>query len=264
MQPSMSAPRQVPRLKQVQFSESIVDEVVHLAGGQRISEMILRIPEGTENCDYLIGDHLLELKIIEIEPLEIQNHQEKLTRLITELASDEKNNATTSRQIHLKGKDNQSYWRIVGTTIRRRLEKAASQIRDTRILLKRPNLRGAAFLINNGADSIDSNSFWRLARRHRRDFSADINAVMCFSAIPGIAQGFNRLCVTFDHEHSGHEADKAFVKLFQASFSSVFANKIGKKPDEIISNDTIIQPFHTPFEIDTPQGKIVINSKKPE
>jgi hypothetical protein len=82
--------------------------------------------------------------------------------------------------------------------------------------------------------------------------------------IPGIAQGFNRLCVTFDHEHSGHEADKAFVKLFQASFSSVFANKIGKKPDEIISNDTIIQPFHTPFEIDTLQGKIVLNSKKPE
>ena len=212
----------------MQFSERIVDEVVRHAGGQRISEMILRIPEGTENCDYLIGDHLLELKIIEIEPLEIQNHQEKLARLITELASDEKHNATTSRQIHLKGNDNQSYWRIVGTTIRQRLKKAASQIRDTKILLKRPNLRGAVFLINNGADSIDSNSFGRLAKRHRRDFSADINVVMCFSAIPGIAQGFNRPCVTFAHEHSGHEADKTFLKLFQASFSSYSLIRSGK------------------------------------
>ena len=87
---------------------------------------------------------------------------------------------------------------------------------------------------------------------------------MCFSAIPGIAQGFNRPCVTFAHEHSAHEADEAFVKLFQSSFSSVFAKKIGKKPDEIIANDTIVQPFHTPFEIDIPQGKIVINLKKPE
>jgi hypothetical protein len=118
----MSAPRQAPRLKHVQFSESIVDEVVRLAGGQRISEMVLRIPEGIENCDYLIGDHLLELKIIEVEPLEIQGHQEKLACLITELASDEKNTAMTSKQIHLKGIANQRYWRIIGTTVRRRLE----------------------------------------------------------------------------------------------------------------------------------------------
>jgi hypothetical protein len=260
----MSAPRQVPRLIQVQFSESIVDEVVRHVGGKRISEIIFPIPDGIENCDYLIGDHLLELKIIELEPLEAQERQKKLIQLFDELEQEGKILATSSRQICLKGRDNQRYWRIVGTPVRRRLEKAASQIRDTKILLKQPNLRGAAFLINSGADSIDSNSFWRLASRHRRDFSADINVVMCFSAIPGIAQGFNRPCVTFAFEHSGHEADKSFVKLFQASFSSVFANKTGKKPDEVVSNDTIVQPLHTPFEINTSKGKIAINSKKPE
>lgn len=257
----MTTYRQVARLKQVQFSESIVDEVVHLAGGRRISEIIPKIPEGIENCDYLIGSHLLELKIIESEPLEIQSHQEKLTRLIAQLPRIEKTDTATLETIHLKGKDNQDYWRIVGTPVRRLLEKMASQIKDTKVLLKQPNLRGAAFLINNGADSIDSNSFWRLARHHRQDFSTEINVVMCFSAIPGIAKGFNRPCVTFDHEHSGHEADKAFVKLFQTSFSSLFADKIGEKPDEITSSDAIVQPLRESFEINTPIGKIAINSK---
>src|ERR1700677_65511 len=258
----VSDTRPVVRLKQVQFSEKDVDEVVCHAGGKRISEMVFPIPEGVENCDYLIGDHLVELKIIELEPLEIQERQEKLAHLFAELVREGKTNVTPSGQIHLHGEASLRYWRIVGTPVRRRLEKVASQIKDTKILLNRPNLRGAAFLIKRGADSIDSTSFWHLASRHRRDFSSEINVVMCFSEIPGVVEKANRPCVTFDHAPSGDEgddADEAFVELFKTSFHAMFANKLGKTPDEIISNDAIIQPLRAPFEINTPKGKIAIN-----
>lgn len=246
------------RLKQGEFSERIVDEAVRRAGGQRITEVISPIPGGIENCDYLIGNHLLELKIIKLEPLEAQEHQKKLIRLFDEPAQEGKTAAQSSRQIHLTAEANQRYWRIVGTPVRRHLEKAASQVRSTKALLKRPDLRGAAFLINGDADSIDSNSFWNLASRHRRDFSADINAVVCFSAIPGFVQELNRPCVSFDYEHSGEKADQKFVELFKASFHSVFADKLRKKPDEIVSH-AIVQPLRAPYEINTPKGKIVIH-----
>ena len=98
-----------------------------------------------------------------------------------------------------------------------------------------------------------------LTRYHRRDFNADIQAAMCFSTIPGVPQGLNRPCLEFSHEHSGDGADETFVQLFRASFNWVFANKLGKKPDEIDASDTTIQPLRMPFEIETAKGKIVIN-----
>ena len=249
----MSVPRQVVRLKHVQFSESLVDEAVHRAGGRRISEMVLSIPAGIQNCDYLIGGHLLELKMIELEPLEATERQQKLTRLFSELAQEGKS------EVDLTGENHQQYWRSVGAPVRRHLEKAASQIRDTRALLQRPSLRGAVFLINCGGDSIDPISFVNLTSHHRRDFSTDIQAAMCFSTIPGVPQSMNRPCLEFSYEHSGDGADESFVQLFRASFNSVFANKLGKVPDEIDASDTPIQPLRTPFEIETPKGKIVIN-----
>jgi len=255
----MSDMRPVVRLKQAQFSERDVDEVVRRAGGKRISEVIFPIPNGILNCDYLIDSHLLELKMIEIEPLERTERQEKLMHIFGGPDLTEKHDTEASGEIHLTGEAHKSYWTLLGAAVRRPMRKAAAQIKQTRNLLKQPNLRGAVFLINCGADSIDPNSFRKLVSRYREDFSSEINAVMCFSAIPSVAQDLNKPCVVFDHEHSGDEIDKAFVEKFKAFFYSVFSEKLGKKPHEILSNDAIVKPLRAPFEINTPKGKIAIN-----
>lgn len=254
----MSNPRQVARLKNVQISESFVDEAVRRAGGRRISEVVTSIPNGIQNCDYLLGNFLMELKIIEREPLENLKRQEKLTSQFDELEKLGKAVAKSPKEIHLAGESSQRYWQLIGAPVGRDLRDAARQIRATKGLLNQPNLRGAVFLINCGGDSIDPDSFWKLAIRHRRDFSADINAVMCFSAIPAIAVGLNRPCVAFHHEHTGDGVDEAFVNLFKESFRSVFAETIGKKPDEIDGDDAAVQPLRAPFQMDTPNGNILI------
>jgi len=248
----MPEPRPVLRLNGVEFSEAFVDEAVRRVGGQRITELVSSIPAGIENCDYLIGGHLLELKMIELEPLEVPERQEKLASLVNEFYQAGK------KEAHLTGEAHLRFWRTVGSPVRRHLEKAAHQIRDTKALLHRPNLRGAVFLINCGGDSIDPDSLWNLATRHRRDFSADINAVMCFSAFPALAQDLNRPCLPFDYEHSGDGADEAFVKLFRSSFYSVFAEKLGKRPDVVDATVANLRPLRAPFHIDTPKGKITI------
>ena len=254
----MTAPRQTVRLKNVQFSEALVDEAVRRAGGHRIEEEVSLIPEGVKNCDYRIDGYLMELKTNELEPLERPERQKKLVTLFEELAQEGKIDVESSRGVHLTGEASQRYWRIVGTPVRRDLEEASKQIRDTRILLKRPDLRGAVFLINSGGDSIDPTSFWNLASRHRRDFSAYINVVMCFSAIPAVVQGLNQPCLTFDYAHSGDGTDQEFVELFRPFFHSVIGEKLGKKPNEVGSDDSVVHPLRAPFEINTAKGKTVI------
>ena len=233
-----------------------MDEAVRRAGGHRIDKVVPT--NGIENCDYLIGNHLLELKMIELEPLENPERQKKFTCLFDKLAQEGKHDVESSQRVYLRGEPSQHYWKILGAPVRRHLRKAASQIRATRLLLERPSLRGAAFLINFGADSIDPNSLWNLASHYRHDFSADINALMCFSAIPALALEFNRPCVAFDYEHSGNEADAAFVERFEGFFHSVFADRLGKQPESIDSGDATVQPLRAPFEIVTAKGKTVI------
>lgn len=176
----------------VDFNEKFFDAAIHHAGGRRLTELYTP-PPNTRCADYLVGDYIVELKILTLEPLERNEHQTAIAKLFTKHRSEGNLSAgPSSKQMRLTGIGSQQFWKILGKPIQRALESAEKQILATNHFLPQSK-NTAVLLVNAGAASLDHPpSFINLAADYRHRYPA-INAIFAFSAIPVPMEGIAAL-----------------------------------------------------------------------
>jgi hypothetical protein len=162
------------------------------AGGRRLTKEERGLEE--ENADYLLADHVFELKELREEVFgdEKIERQLKLASLLIPyypLDSEIQINRTV-----LTGENLRIFNDLVGGPIKTAVKKAASQIRATKHRLGLANWRGGLILINSGSYTIGTERCFELAKRYASKDTTQIQELIC------ITQSFNTN--SFDHEIS--------------------------------------------------------------
>lgn len=159
------------------ITEQFIDQVVSDAGGRRLTEDEKK--PGVKNADYLIGDFVFELKDLQEEGLKKGEQQKKIAELFsayfpdsTEIAIDP---SVLSKVGYLK------YLDIIGTPIKTHIRSASKQIKDTRVLLNRPDLLGGIILLNTGFGTFPHDAFAEQVERYARKDSKQFFAVVSIS-----------------------------------------------------------------------------------
>ena len=141
--------------------------------------------QGVENVDYLIGEHALELKTLEVEPLDHANRQIRMRRFVTKekcLGTPGIHIDPATQRLELSGEAELKFWeRELGNPVRMHMKKAASQISATRKLLRKP-LRGAVLIMNAHSLLIDGNSLIKLLELYRSEFP-ELDVCLGYTAV---------------------------------------------------------------------------------
>ena len=159
------------------ITEQFIDQVVSDAGGRRLTEDEKK--SGVKNADYLIGEYVFELKDLQEEGLEKSEHQKKIAKLFASYFPGAKE-ITIDPSILSKA-DYLKYLDIIGTPIKTHIHSASKQIKDTKILLNRPDLLGGIILINTGFGTFPHDAFAGQVERYARKDSKQFYAVVSIS-----------------------------------------------------------------------------------
>ena len=153
-----------------QLTETDFDEIVLSVGGRRYTEdpHIQNL-----NCDYVLDDTVIELKIIEEEPIEKKTKQEKLANLFR---SDTKTVILNPLDLDHLGK--RKFYQEMATPIKGQLKKASKQLKIS------ADAVGAhakiAIIMNNGLTMTGHDEFRRLAiERTKNDTSGIDILIVC-------------------------------------------------------------------------------------
>lgn len=152
------------------LTESDFDEVVFNVGGRRYTDD----PAIQElNCDYILTDTVIELKIIEEEPIDKTTKQEKLAKLFR---SDIKTVILNPLDLDYHGK--RKYYQELAAPIKGRLKKASKQLKTS--AAKVDAQVKIAILMNNGLTMTTHDEFQRLAiERTKNDTSGIDILIVC-------------------------------------------------------------------------------------
>lgn len=206
----------------------MVGRVIARMGGAPL-DGAQKFPEGVRIVDFLAGDWGLEHKSLVSDPLEDSERREKMAEFAIEKAGSAEVGATDAT-IRIQGKDAREYWRkFLGRSISYNMQEAAKQIRSTREYLKQPGLRGAVFMVNVSAPSIDAISFENLLADHRRRFSDAIDLAIYFSKIPMIVEGQTKPCVPIGQVSDGSPESVEFAECFIGNFHDELSRVLGKE-----------------------------------
>jgi len=157
-------------MEYLQFSsltEKDFDEIIFDAGGRRYTED-LKIQE--LNCDYILEDVVIELKIIEEEPIEKKAKQQKLIELFPA-------NAETVI-LYPTEKQKYKYFRILESPIQKALKKASKQLQQS---AKKIDAKfKIAIIMNNGLYMVSKEEFKEMAiKRAKNDTSGIDTLIVC-------------------------------------------------------------------------------------
>ena len=150
------------------LTERDFDEVVLNVGGRLYTDDPT-IQES--NCDYILGDTVIELKIIEEEPIEKKTKQEKLAKLFR---SDIKTVILNPLDLDIYGK--RKYYQELADPIRRRLKKASKQLKTSAAKINAQVK--IAIIMNNGLTMTDHDEFQRLAIERTRNATSGIDILI--------------------------------------------------------------------------------------
>jgi hypothetical protein len=162
----------IPAILPMRITESFVDQVVADIGGERI-------PTDDENrvVDYLVGDWLFELKDLQEEGLQQPERQKKLAKLFSRFAV-----PGLPVQINpsmLDEDERREFFEILSSPIQPQVKKASKQVRSTRGLLNRDDLKGGIIYLNTGYGSFAPEEFGPLVERYVRKDTTQIEVIFC-------------------------------------------------------------------------------------
>ena len=149
------------------FSENDFDEIVLNAGGQRYTDN----PKVSDlNCDYILDDVVIELKIIMEEPVGKKEKQKKFIELFPAEAETVILDPTEEQKY--------SYYKILSTPIQSALTKASKQLQ---ISQKKINAKlKIAMIMNNGLYMVSQKEFTDIAiNRAKNDTSGIDILIIC-------------------------------------------------------------------------------------
>jgi hypothetical protein len=172
--PSNFAPGRdgIPAILPMRVTESFIDQVIVDLGGERI-------PTDDENkiVDYLVGDWLFELKDLQDEGLQQHERQKKLAKLFSRFAV-----PGLPVQLDpsvLNENERREFFDILSSPIQPQVKKASKQVRSTRGLLNRDELKGGIIYLNTGYGSFPPEEFGPLVERYVRKNTTQIEALFC-------------------------------------------------------------------------------------
>jgi len=150
------------------FSENDFNEIILNAGGKRYTDD----PKIKElNCDYILDDVVLELKIIEEEPIGKQEKQEKFIKLFP---------AEAETVILVPTEEQKySYYKILETPIKSALKKASKQLQMSQ---KEINAKlKIAIIMNNGLYMVSQKEFTNIAVNRAKNDTSGIDVLIICS-----------------------------------------------------------------------------------
>jgi len=168
------------------IDEQFVDRVIQDAGGRRLTTEE-KANERIRNADYLLGNHVVELKDVQEEGLEKPERQAKLARLFLEYSDLDE---TLIDPSILSDEDLLRYADIVSEPLKSQIKSAGQQIKSTKSHLANEELKGGIILLNSGYFTLPAEVFHDQARRYAQKDSTHIDFVVTLTA--GFAtDGFN-------------------------------------------------------------------------
>jgi hypothetical protein len=151
-----------------QLTETDFDEVVLNAGGRRYTDD----PTIKDlNCDYILDDAVIELKIIKEEPIEKRTKQKKIAKLFR---SDIRTVILNPLDLDQHGK--RKYYQELAAPIKSQLKKASKQLKtsaaeiDAQVKI--------VIIMNNGLTMTDHDEFQRLATERTRNDTSGIDILI--------------------------------------------------------------------------------------
>jgi hypothetical protein len=156
----------------MQITEPFIDQVIADIGGERI-------PTDDENriVDYLIGDWLFELKELKEEGLQQPERQRKLAKLFSGFSVPGLPVQINPSVLDETGR--REFFNILSSPIQPQVKKASKQVRSTRGLLNRDDLKGGIIYLNTGYGSFPPDEFGPLVERYVRKDTTQIEAIFC-------------------------------------------------------------------------------------
>lgn len=213
----------IPTILPMRITEEFIDLVVMDIGGERI-------PTDDENriVDYLIGDWLFELKDLQEEGLQQPERQKKLAQLFSKFAESDLPVQIDPSVLDDIGR--REYFNILSSPIQPQVKKASKQIRSTRGLLNRDDLKGGIIYLNTGYGSFDPEEFGPLVERYVRKDTTQIDAIYCV-ALWNQTNGFDSY--VFYHTYPENpclsvveQLQDAFAKRFEEAMTQLVRGKL--------------------------------------
>lgn len=170
------------------LTEKFVDTLISDCGGHRLT------PEEAgqfqdKNADYILGNHVLELKQFENEGLAVETRQRKIAGLFQRYVTDD----GPVRKIDpykLSERDFEAYCEIVGVPIQRRVKAASKQVKTTMAHMGPERYDGGVILLNTGYLTIPHDFMVAMAERYASKDTSAIKHVVVISSWT-ITNGFD-------------------------------------------------------------------------
>lgn len=158
--------------------EAFVDRIITRAGGRRPTAEE-RAFDSEQNADYVLDDFILELKDLQEERLEKTECHEKIAELFWPYFEDAPVVPIDPRVLNQN--DWNHYVDILGTPVRKRIAKAAQQIKATIERQRVIDWKGGVILMNTGFASLNHDLLEQVAADSARNHRA-INLIICITA----------------------------------------------------------------------------------
>ncbi len=211
-----SPPVLVPRI-----TEKFMDGVIQEAGGNRLEYDLI---EGNKarNADYILGDYIFELKILEEERLFKESTRDK----VADFFYDSSLHHIEISPKNLSQKELNYYLNLFRNPIQNAVKSASKQIKSTKDILKKDHLKGGLIFVNNGTTSITPEIF---EESIIRSITNDTSQIDLYISICNwlTTDGFNSHYLYAINPKTKNETQKLIAEAFDHKMS-IFMNEWGR------------------------------------
>lgn len=166
----------IPSFRIQRISEAEVEKVVIRAGGKRAHPDADR--RSLRGADFVLGNSVIELKILEDEGLDKPERQQKLGKLFRERFPARPTVVLDRGLLDAPGQ--RAYDRIVEGPVKSAVSSARQQLKQSRI--EHNATSTVLWVINNGYSSLSHDALMEMVARRARNDSSDIDAVVVSGA----------------------------------------------------------------------------------
>lgn len=167
------------------LEESDFDAIVERAGGRRVA--VGHGPKDPKNADYVLGEAMVELKLVEEEGLAKKERQRKVAEVFRAQQPDRP--VVVLRPELLDDAGQRAYYSAMASPIQRQVKKASKQLQETATRMGTAPVR-VLLLINNGYGALSHEEFKDIAFNRACNNTGNIDCV--------VVGGFYYYSDTFD------------------------------------------------------------------
>jgi len=175
------------------------------------------VPQGPQsrlprNADYLLDDYIIDLKALEEEGLGVESRQDKLAALFRSVLPNQR--SITLDPTLLPPEKRRECLDIIGSRIKKHIQSASDQVRQTKLQIGNASLRGGVILLNSGFSSLPPSILEEQAERCAKKDSTQIEVVVCIS-VWLLTNGFD---TTMNFQFYPNESTNSTIQKLKKAF----------------------------------------------